>query len=155
MTRTLYVVGGAVLGMALLQVTWTGVNRPQTSHAESAADASRLDSRTIPHPEWVQVSGQIEETVRMKPDGQNDRLLVLLQPVEGGRVVVDLGAADGLESVRLEEHDYIHVRGTPLQNGKQRTIIAGELIADGKVVPIEREPGSTTTAARAETGGPA
>jgi len=90
----------------------------------------------------------------MKPDGQPDQLMAMLQPVEGGRVVVDLGSADKLSAVKLEPNDHIHVRGPVLKNGSTRTIIAGEMIADGRVISIERAPGSVPQpqASEGETG---
>lgn len=143
MTRSLYVVAIALLGMAGFQATMTGIDRPVVPRAESAQERSStgLDSRTIPHPDWVQVSGQIVETVTIQPEGQDNQLMAMLQPVEGGRIVVDLGPVDNLGSVRLENRDYIHVRGPALQHGNTKTIIAGELIADGKLIPIQRAPG--------------
>lgn len=92
----------------------TGIGRPVVPRAESAQERSStgLDSRTIPHPDWVQVSGQIVETVTIQPEGQGNQLM-----------------------------DYIHVRGPALQHGNTKTIIAGELIADRKLIPIQRVPG--------------
>src|SRR5215217_3014136 len=144
MRHSFYAVGVALLGLAGFHATMTGGGRPLLSQAEimSQERSAPLDSRTIPHPNWVQVSGQIAETVTMKPDGQPDQLMARLDPVEGGRVVVDLGPADKLSAVKLEPKDHIHVRGPVLKNGNTRTIIAGEVIADGKVISIERAPGS-------------
>ena len=155
MRHSFYAVGVALLGLAGFHATMTG-GRPLLSQAEpmSQERSGPLDSRTIPHPDWVQVSGQIAETVTMKPDGQPDQLMARLDPVEGGRVVVDLGPADNLSAVRLEPKNHIHVRGPVLKNGNTRTIIAGEVIADGKVISIERALGSVPQpqAAEGETG---
>ncbi len=140
MTRSMYALGAAALGIACFQATMAGIGRPVVSQAGSEQPA-RLDFRIIPHPDWVQVSGQIEETVTMKPDGQSDQLIAMLQPVEGGRITVDLGPADKLTTVKLEPRDHIHVRGPVLKNGNIRTVIAGEIIAEGKVIPIERGAG--------------
>jgi len=155
MTLSIYAVGMAVLGMACFQFVMPGIGRPVASQAGSQEQPARLDSRIIPHPDWVQVSGQIEETVRMKPDGQSDQLIAMLQPVEGGRIAVDLGPADQLTTVRLEPRDHIHVRGPVLKNGNMRTVIAGEIIAEGKVITIERAAGHAppvTAPADGETG---
>jgi len=137
----MYAVGAALLGVACFQAMMAGIGRPLISQAGSQDQPARLDSRIIPHPDWVQVSGQIEETVTMKPDGQPDQLVAMLQPVEGGRIAVDLGPADKLSAVKLEPREHIHVRGPVLKNGNMRTVIAGEIIAEGKVIPIERPAG--------------
>ena len=156
MRHSFYAVGVALLGLAGFHATLTGVGRPLLSQAEpmSLERSGPLDSRTIPHPDWVQVSGQIEETVTIKPDGQPDQLMARLESVEGGRVVVDLGPADKLSAVILQPKDHIHVRGPVLKNGYTRTIIAGELIADGRVISIQRAPESIPQplAAEGETG---
>jgi hypothetical protein len=121
--------------------------------ASPAREASALDSRTIPHPEWVQVSGQIEETRTVAPGGQQEQLLAVLRPVEGGRVIVDLGPVRSLGSIHLQDNDYLHVRGTPSESGRHRMIIAHEIIADGKVVSVQRPPDAVppvTSQSRAE-----
>ena len=141
MTRSMYAVGAALLGLACFQATMAGIGRPVLSQAGSQEQPARLDSRIIPHPDWVQVSGQIQETLTMKPDGQPDQLVAMLEPVEGGRIAVDLGPADQLTAVKLEPRDHIHVRGPVLKSGNTRTVIAGEIIAEGKVIPIERPAG--------------
>jgi len=134
--RSLYAAGAALLAMALFQMTLMIQGGVSPLQAES--DSARLDSRTVPHPDWVQVSGQIQETRTAKQADQTDRLIALLQPVEGGRIIVDLGPADQLSAVTLETRDYIHVRGMAVQTGDTSMIVAGEIIADGKVIPIER-----------------
>lgn len=107
---------------------------------------STLDSRTIPHGDWVQVSGEIQHTMKVRPEGDQEQLMAMLQPVEGGQIVVDLGPAANLGAVHLQDKDYIHVRGTPLQQGETMMIVAGEIIADGKMIPIQRETGHMPSA---------
>lgn len=140
MTRSLYAAGVALLAMASFQTALIGHGGLMPSQAESGSvkSAAPLDSRTVPHPDWVQVSGQIQETRTAKQADQPERLIALLQPVEGGRITVDLGPADRLTALTLDNRDSIHVRGTAVQAGDTRMIVAGEIIADGKVIPIER-----------------
>lgn len=124
-----------VASLPCMAGTWT------TTVQGAALDVpeSQLDSRTVPHGDWVQVSGEVQQTMTVRPDGEHEQMVAMLQPVEGGQIVVDLGPAANLGSVRLQDKDYIHVRGTPLQQGGTVMILAGELIADGKVIPIQRE----------------
>lgn len=138
MLRSLYVVGMTLFLIAGFQAaTACGRHHTDTS-ARSDGRSAQLDSRTIAHPDWVQVSGHIEETRTITPQGQPAQLLAVLKPVEGGRVIVDLGPVDNLGSVQLQEREYLHVRGNPAQSGQHPMIIAGEIIADGKVIPITR-----------------
>jgi hypothetical protein len=115
--------------------------------AASQAPPWEQDSRTVPHGEWVQVSGEIQQTAKVRSDGGQEQLMALLEPVEGGRIMIDLGPVANLESVQLQDKDYIHVRGTPLQQGDTVMIVAGEIIADGKMLPIRRDQGQTPRAA--------
>ncbi len=130
--------------------------RPMERTMKSPSPAATpLDSRTVPHPEWVQVSGQIEETRTVAPGGQQEQLLAVLRPVEGGQVIVDLGPVRALGPIRLQDKDYVHVRGTPAESGRHPMIIAHELIADGKVIEIKRPPDAVppvAPAAPADTG---
>ena len=132
MNRTLY-----LIALVSLTISTTG---PTMAHS-AALDVpeSALDSRTVPHRDWVQVSGEIQQTMKVRPDGVHEQMVAMLQPVEGGRILIDLGPAAKLGSIKLQDKDYIHVRGTPLQQGETVMIVAGELIADGKLIPIERE----------------
>ena len=132
MNRSLYLI--ALVGLTAL-AAW-----PTTSEA-AALDVpeSALDSRTVPHRDWVQVSGEVQQTMKVRPDGEHEQLVAMLRPVEGGRIVVDLGPAANLGAIKLQDKDYIHVRGTPLQQGDTIMIVAGELIADGKLISIQRE----------------
>ncbi|HEU4684051.1 MAG TPA: hypothetical protein VFS39_06075 [Nitrospira sp.] len=100
--------------------------------------AGSLDSRTVPHPEWVQVSGQIQHTATVKREGGAEHVIARLRLPEGGQVMVDLGPAQNVASVSLDQQDYVHVRGLPVQTGEEVTIQAGELYADGKVIHIQQ-----------------
>jgi hypothetical protein len=100
------------------------------------------DSRQVPHPDWTQISGEIEER-QMVPAGNEennvDRLIVKLKAVEGGPVIVDLGDAARLHGVELQDKDYIHVRGEMTRQGDTQVLVARELIADGKAMTIPRD----------------
>jgi len=134
-------VGIAVLGLAGFQAAIPAIGPPGFGAMGSAATAAELDSRTIPHPNWVQVSGEIEQTVRVRPEGKREQLVAMVKPVEGGHIAVDLGPAENLKAIHLENKDNIHVRGTPVNSGNTWIIVAGELYADGKVIPIRRDAG--------------
>ncbi|HJT20816.1 MAG TPA: hypothetical protein VJ746_10115, partial [Nitrospira sp.] len=108
------------------------------SSAEERRAQAPLDSRTVPHPDWVQVSGQIQHTAVVKREGGGNNIIAMLAPAEGGRIMVDLGPADNLASVTLDEKDHVHVRGRPVPSGGELIIVAGELYADGKIIPIPR-----------------
>jgi hypothetical protein len=100
------------------------------------------DSRQVPHPEWTQVSGEIEESqmVAAANDENNvDRLIVKLKAVEGGSIIADLGDAARLHGLELQEKDYIHVRGEMTQRRGAQVLVARELIADGKAITISRD----------------
>lgn len=107
---------------------------------------SKLDSRTVPHGDWVQISGEIQQTMKVQPEGGQEHMMAMIQPVEGGQIVVDLGPAASLGSIHLQDKDYVHVRGTPVQQGDRTMIMAREIIADGKMVPIQQEAGQTSSA---------
>jgi hypothetical protein len=100
------------------------------------ANAS-LDSRTVPHPEWAQLSGQIEQTSVVSADGR-ESFEAILRPTEGGRVTVDFGTA-ATGSFRPQRDDFIHVRGTAIEREGQVTIVAHEVYAQGKVFSIHRD----------------
>jgi hypothetical protein len=131
--RTICLMG--VASLTCMAGTWTTT----VQGAALEVPESQLDSRTVPRGDWVQVSGEVQQTMTVRPDGEHEQMVAMLQPVEGGQILVDLGPSANLGSVRLQDKDYIHVRGTPLQQGESVMIVAGELIADGKVIPIQRD----------------
>lgn len=54
---------GRIGAHVLAGLTAIVVGLPMSSDgADSARRGSDLDSRTVPHPEWAQISGQIEQT---------------------------------------------------------------------------------------------
>ena len=61
--------------------------------ANSARRGSDLDSRTVPHPEWAQISGQIEQTSTVQSKNGDASVRTLIRPTEGGHVTVDFGTA--------------------------------------------------------------
>jgi hypothetical protein len=95
-----------------------------------------FDSRTVPYPDWVQVSGQIEQlsVVSAKVGGQHRRATI--RPTEGGQIAVDLGPADGNDSFQPKQNDFIHIRGKAIEREGKRTIIAKEVFAEGKIFSI-------------------
>jgi len=99
--------------------------------------AASLDSRTIPHPEWKQISGHVEQTPVVGANRGSESLQAIVDPVEGGRVTVDFGPVT-TGSFRPKARDYIHVRGKAIEREGQVTILAEEVIAEGKVFSIER-----------------
>ena len=106
--------------------------------AETAERGARLDSRTIPHPDWVQVSGQIERTARVKHQNGTEYLQAIVRPSEGGRVAVDFGPVEATDTVRLERDDFVHVRGNVKSQDGDLMVIAREMFSEGKVIPINR-----------------
>jgi hypothetical protein len=137
--RTICLMG--IASLTCMAVTWATT----VQGAALEVPESQLDSRTVPRGDWVQVSGEVQQTMTVRPDGEHEQVVAMLQPVEGGQILVDLGPAANLDSVRLQDKDYIHVRGTPLQQGESVMIVAGELIADGKVIPIQRDENQVPT----------
>jgi hypothetical protein len=100
--------------------------------------ATSLDSRTVPQPEWAQISGQIERTsIESAKDGSDSSLRAIVRPIEGGRVTVDFGPV-ATDSFQPKPDDYIHVRGTAIEREGQVTIFAHEVYAEGKVFSIPR-----------------
>jgi hypothetical protein len=100
---------------------------------------SQLDSRNVPRPEWTQVTGEVKQS-RTLSDGRGaDRLILTLKAIEGGVIQADLGDAEQLKMVELQDDDYVHVRGRMVTQGDDQVLVAGELIADGKVVRINRD----------------
>jgi len=104
-----------------------------------------LDSRTIPHPDWVQISGQIEQTTVVSARN-GDQLWAILRPTEGGRMPVDLGPAHGKGSFQPKRDDFIQVRGKAIEREGQMTIIAKEIFAEGKLFSIHRTDEATADA---------
>ena len=101
---------------------------------------SPLDSRAVARPEWTQVSGEVEDQAKKAlQEGESPRLIVTLKTVEGATIKADLGDADQLGNVELQTRDYIHVRGPMARQGLTQVLVAGELIADGKVFRIDRQ----------------
>ena len=96
-----------------------------------------LDSRTIPHPDWVQISGQIEQTAVVSARN-GDQLWAILRPSEGSRMPIDLGPAHGKGSFQPKRNDFIQVRGRAIEREGQVTIIAKEVFAKGKLFSIHR-----------------
>jgi hypothetical protein len=127
-TRIMFV---CIVGVA---VSFSGFGT--TCSAEEQRAQAPLDSRTVPHPDWVQVSGQIQHTAVVKREGGEKNIIAMLAPAEGGRIMVDLGPAENLASVTLDETDHVHVRGKPVPSGGELIIVAGELYADGKIIAI-------------------
>ena len=107
--------------------------------AETAERGARLDSRTIPHPDWVQVSGQIERTVRVQHHNGNEYLQAIVRPSEGGRVAVDFVPVEATRELRLERDDFIHVRGDVTSQDGDLMVIAREIYSEGKVIAINRK----------------
>jgi hypothetical protein len=94
---------------------------------------SQLDSRNVPRPDWTQVTGEVEQS-RTLSDGRGaDRLIIMLKAIEGGVIQADLGDAEQLKMVELQDHDYVHVRGRMVTQGDGQVLVAGELIADGRL----------------------
>ena len=101
---------------------------------------SPLDSRAVARPEWTQVSGEVEDQAKKAlQDGESPHLIVTLKTVEGATIKADLGDASQLANVELQKRDYIHVRGPLARQGLTQVLVAGELIADGKVFRIDRQ----------------
>lgn len=96
-----------------------------------------LDSKTIPHPDWVQIRGQIEQTAVVSARS-GDQLWAILRPTEGGRMPVDLGPAHGKGSFQPKRNDFIQVRGRAIEREGQVTIIAKEVFTKGKLFSIHR-----------------
>jgi hypothetical protein len=116
---------------AVPQFVLAGENSDGSSATKAEeTTTSRLDSRNLPHPDWVQVSGEVEGKQMLIREGEPDRLIVMLKAIEGGIVRADLGAASGLEHVELQDHDYIHVRGPMSTRGTNQMLVAGEIIAE-------------------------
>ncbi|MEX5218844.1 MAG: hypothetical protein NW701_13525 [Nitrospira sp.] len=115
---------------------------PEGASAETHQQmtGSPLDSRAIARPEWTQVSGEVEEQAKTAlQEGESPRLIVTLKTVEGATIKADLGDASQLGNVELQTRDYIHVRGPMARQGLTQVLVAGELIADGKVFRIDRQ----------------
>lgn len=101
-----------------------------------AADVT-LDSRTIPHADWVQLSGQIEDSSVIS-DERGDRLWAILRPSEGGRVAIDFGPTGGTGGFHAKRDDFIHVRGKAIEKDGNVTIIAKEVFAEGHIFSLKR-----------------
>jgi hypothetical protein len=99
--------------------------------------AAVLVSRTIPHPEWAQISDQIEQTAVIRADRGSESLQTTLRPSEGGRVTFDFGAVT-TGSFRPKANDCIHVRGKAIEQEGHVTILGQEVYAEGKVFSIDR-----------------
>ncbi|HEX2056034.1 MAG TPA: hypothetical protein VHF07_06050, partial [Nitrospiraceae bacterium] len=80
-----------------------------SSTGSAETTTSQLDSRNLPRPEWTQVSDEVEKKKTLVHEGQPDRLIVTLKAIEGGMLQADLGDAEQLNKVELQDHDYIHV----------------------------------------------
>ena len=121
--------------------------------SSGAADSGRvdrmLDSRTVPHPEWAQISGQIEQTSELRSKNGDALLRAIMRPTEGGHVTVDFGPA-AASSFRPKQDDFIHVRSEAIEREGQVTMIAREVYAEGKVFPIQQ--GDEAAAEAAESG---
>jgi hypothetical protein len=128
------IVQGFTLGLlGLTAIVWV-----VGASGETAERGARLDSRTIPHPDWVQVSGQIERTARVKHDNGTEYVQAIVRPSEGGRVAVDFGPVEATDAVRLEHDDFVHVRGNVRSQDGDLMVIAREIHSEGKVIPIHR-----------------
>jgi hypothetical protein len=79
-----------------------------SSAADSGGGGSSLDSRTVPHPEWAQISGQIERTSTIGSNNEDASLRAIIRLSEGGHVTVDFGTAAG-SSFQPKTDDFIHV----------------------------------------------
>jgi hypothetical protein len=124
-----------LMAMTAAAVGLTG--EPVFSESQNNPEPSR-DSRTTAPANWVQVSGEIEATAVVKRQNDQDHVLTLLRPSEGNsRIAVDLGSVSAVGPLNLKNHDYIQVRGEPMQSGEQMIIIAKEVIADGKLTRLE------------------
>jgi hypothetical protein len=120
--------------------------------APSVASQAALDSRTIPHPEWAQISGQVEQTSVVKADSGSDTLQATLRLSKGGHVMADFGAV-GAGSYTPKAEDFIHVRGKAVQREGQVTILAEEVYAEGRVHSIHRDETETEPQATASPRG--
>jgi hypothetical protein len=60
-----------------------------------------------------------------------------MRPVEGGHVTVDFGSA-AASTFRPKTDDYVHVRGEAIEKQGAVTVIAREVIAEGKVFAIQQ-----------------
>ncbi len=145
-----HIVQGFALGLLMVTV---GVCARGAS-AETAERGARLDSRTIPHPDWVQVSGQIERTERVKHHNGTEYLQAIVRPSEGGRVAVDFGPVEATDAVRLEHDDFVHVRGNVASQDGDLMVVAREIYSEGKVIPIHRNEEMNVPEKKIE-GGPA
>jgi hypothetical protein len=124
---------GAILAVAF---TTAGCLVPMVE-AENSRPSTSLDSRTIPHPDWVQISGQIDETSVGKSQSGEEYVRAIVRSTEGGRVLVDLGPPRS-GSFEPRHNDFIHVRGKGIEHNGQVTIIANEVYGQGRVFRIER-----------------
>lgn len=106
-----------------------------SSGADSGRHSSPLDSRTVPHPEWAQISGQIERTSTAGPNNGDASVRAIIRLSEGGHVAVDFGAA-AVSSFRPKMDDFIHVRGEAIEKEGQLIVIAREVYAEGQVFRI-------------------
>jgi hypothetical protein len=139
-----YAIGMPILMAAVISV-------PSLSPASDSPDGnsvethqqitgSPLDSRAVARPDWTQVSGEVEDQAKKSlQEGDSPRLIVTLKTVEGATIKADLGDANQLANVELQKRDYIHVRGPMARQGLTQVLVAGELIADGKVFRINRQ----------------
>jgi hypothetical protein len=133
-----WVVGCLIYPASLAMAADPSHGSPEAMPGKSA-DKS-LDSRTLAHPEWTQVSGEVEEVQTVSKHDKPGRLVVKLKAIEGGPIIADLGEAAQLNNLELQQRDYIHVRGHMTKQGNNQVLLARELIADGKVICI---PGKT------------
>ena len=88
---------GRIGAHVLAGLTAIVVGLPMSPCRRTAQDSARrgsdLDSRTVPHPEWAQISGQIEQTSTVQSKNGDASVRALIRPTERGHVTVDFGTA--------------------------------------------------------------
>lgn len=115
----------------------------RSSGADSGRHSSALDSRTVPHPEWTQISGQIERTSTVGPNNGDASVGAIIRLSEGAHVAVDFGTAV-VSSFRQQMDDFIRVRGQAIEKEGQVIVIGQRqnesAVSGGRIVHVAAFP---------------
>lgn len=90
-------------------------------------------------PQAKHVTGQIQRLKEVEIDGTDRKhMAALLKTQQGQQFVVDLGATQQVQQLRLKPGMQMQVRGRPVRIGDRLVLLAQQVMTNGKMVQIER-----------------